>query len=80
MIFVPSLFLPHRGVDGAWQNTGKGGGPKFFLNWLTFASSPYDPQLEDAISGPPEPGTCLFYEPRLHPTFTQKHKCKLDIL
>ena len=29
---------------------GRGGAPKFFLDWLTFAFSPYDP---DHIPAPP---------------------------
>ena len=28
--------------DGQKPNTGRGGAPKFFLDWLTFALKPYD--------------------------------------
>ena len=48
MIYVISLHQVPNEFKGTsrWRAqpaTGRGGAPKFFLNWLTFALLPYDP-------------------------------------
>ena len=39
-------------ADGPRALTGRGGGSKFSKNWLTNASSPYDPDHPEAVRVP----------------------------
>ena len=54
----------------SWPSTRRGGGPKFFLFWLTFAHSPCNP--EQALGGGPCPGACQGF-PSLGTTFPNSH-------
>ncbi len=48
MIKIENLFVPFQSefestpLRRTQPTTGGGGAPKFFLDWLTFARSPYD--------------------------------------